>query len=131
MVWPKGRPKPRTAFVTCERCHKTVPIPPSFAAGRRYCSRTCFERAQAVPIKPCDVCKKPIGAPARRRFCSIACSNVGRTNRLKRHVERDGRIVELARTGVRAPTIVAMLRAENPDWETTPVNVRAILHRAR
>ncbi len=86
-----------------------------------------------VMVTRCEWCKATIRAPEwrRRRFCSISCSNRRERRKARRYEERDRRIVDLSAKGLRAPTIAAMLIAENPEWQTSPGTVRMILSRTK
>lgn len=90
---------------TCLQCGRTFMIWPHYLTkGRgRFCSQTCYfahRRATdwhpPVPAKPrppskgprlalvCSVCHKPFEAypyEAGRKYCSLACRNVGMTNK--------------------------------------------------
>jgi predicted nucleic acid-binding Zn ribbon protein len=134
----------RRVQVVCARpgCHKRRERSPSYA-NRPYCSMHCWRLAQAPRQFRCATCRTVKEAPAWRkaRFCSLQCAYQGRRRRGRSQdvVERDQRILELAREVGGVPEILACLKreAERPgsphqDWAYyAPATIRSVLFRAR
>lgn len=67
---------------TCPICHQQFKVPPS-RANKVHCSRACFtisKNRQTDCIVRCQHCGKKFVTKsyAKRRFCSISCSNSSR-----------------------------------------------------
>lgn len=128
----------RVAFA-CQRegCSTVIMLRPSEARQRRYCSQRCsgleFRRLHPLRMVRCRGCKKRVLAPEwrARAYCSLGCTNRRHNRRYDPVVAaRNARILELHATGLVAPTIQAMLCAEDPAWTVTPAAVRQVIHRA-
>ncbi len=57
----------------CERCGKTLRLPPSIAQGKRYCSKACQVAAKAAVKRTCQQCGADFDGSPARKFCGRKC----------------------------------------------------------